>query len=205
MQVNNITTKNISFSGQRLIKVNLQRIFGDSERKTVHGWFTRMDSSDKSLASELCSLWADTHYGEGILKNFLERLQGKKAGFVSVIAPLKTDTFMIECPCVKKPFRRVKTLAEVSEYDNCLYVDMLQSENKEYIGTRVSGGGTMMMYGVAKLAQKLKKPMVELSSYTAVPWYKKIGFTNNGGGTCILPSCDFESFFRAVEKKYSME
>jgi len=210
MQINYFSNQNTkttpAFGGHRLCRVNLKKI-GQDVSEVVPAYFTRLTPEDKKSIQGIIDLWEQTALGDLILLNFLKSISSK------IKPPFSRGMFfVVETPNALRHKDRVKSLAEVSIKDDELYVDALQSASKFYRSdnnlTKVSGGGTAMIYGLTKIAEKLKLKGISLQSrsYESDDWYRKLGFGNTSWSDFdfFMPASAFKSFRNKVKSKYNM-
>ncbi|MBQ2870370.1 hypothetical protein IJE86_01580 [bacterium] len=197
---NNYNT-NISFKGQRLFPIKLIRTLPNQTREIVDGFFTRMDKSDISLAKEIFPIWSqETRFGRDILHKFI-RQNTEKA--------LNTDcqkVFMIEIPSEKNAIDRVKGFATVSKFADSIYVDFLQSANQAKSLEKLKSIGSMLLYGIAKIAQKENKgPIILQPTPHSRNWYPKFLFERiNETEIWVLSRSNIDKLIANLRKKFNL-
>lgn len=167
-----------AFSGRRLCQINLMRK-ANGKTRIIPAYFTRLTAEDIPLITKVEQKWKkDTAYAHLIVADFLNSVKRK---FKLHEFNGKCLFFMIETLEKGKKVDNVRTLAEVYVKKKDFYVDYLQSLKplKDVSkGFMISGGGTAMLYGLSKYAEKLKAPHIRLtpSNIRTEIWYKKLGF-----------------------------
>lgn len=207
----------VPFRGHRLFRVNLLEVLPDKTQKVVGAYFTKMDDEDASLMRNLDYLWGGSEYGGQIIDSFYNecrkktlkkevQVKGTPFEIYRVIkgSPLDTHHFMVECPQNFDNEKRVKALAEVSEYKDYLYLDFVQSSSKLGLDEVIKGGGTMILYGITKLAKVMKKKYIGLMSSNDA-WYDHVGIWQRKN-LCeyVLPSHLYSKFQKQVEQKFQI-
>lgn len=197
---NNYNT-NISFKGQRLFPIKLIRTLPNQTREIVDGFFTRMDKSDISLAKEIFPIWSqETRFGGNILYKFIRQNTEKE---------LNTDcqkVFMIEIPSEKNAIDRVKGLATVSKFADSIFVDFLQSANQAKSLEKLNGIGSMLIYGIAKTAQKENKgPIILQATPLSTTWYPKFLFERlTDKEIWVLSRSNIDKLIANLRKKFNL-
>lgn len=187
---------NITFTGQRLCSVKFTRVLCNGGTESLYGSCSLMDKSDLKLIKSTKKQWSATQYGDYILKRFIDHRRGSDV----------CKYFMVECPSLDNK-RRIRALAEVIDDGKSLLVSYLQSASKLKENDEIKGGGTMLLYALAKSLSAFKRSCIMLvpSSVESCQFYKKLGFVNFDREKMILTARRAKNFIKKTEDKYGIE
>lgn len=197
------------FSGKRLCQINLKRKL-NGQTTIIPAYFTRLTAEDIPLITKVEQKWKkNTTYVHLIIADFLDSVKRK---FKVSESNERRLFFMIETLEKGKNIGNVRTLAEVYVKKKDFYVDYLQSlkplKNMSKSST-VSGGGTAMLYGLSRYAEKLKAPHIRLtpSSMHTEIWYKRLGFVSMPDDyfDVFMPVEGFTDFQKYYRDNYFMK
>lgn len=196
MRINSVP--HISFKSIPIYDVKVKKKEGLTY-KNVDATFSRLnpyDNNDVAAINKIRKKWNSESYTGEIAENF----RNPGVGDLFFAVELKGDE-----PLSK----RIVSLCETCPYLPSIHIDFLQSRDKSYIDIKkegdIKGGGEVLLYGITRAAKTNCLDRIYLSSaYTAIDFYKHIGFKNSGLGTTSmeLENPDFDSFMARVEEKY---
>lgn len=203
-------TNTQAFKGQRLVKLLARRQFGQAVPPIPLAVTKLSVNEDKQLMQAISSLWdKKTTHGPRIIPAFLKQPKDEVRKF-SFMGFYKPEFYMLENLGEKDPINRVKALLMLNNYKNILFVNFLQSAS-QIDKKKFDGGGSILIYGLVKIAEKLKKSRIELKS-SVDEWYDQLGFlVPNCGkfyfpyiGDTILPKKGFANTSNIVKNKYGL-
>ena len=186
---------NISFGSQQLYYVNLIQKLSKGT-KIIPAYFSEMDDADVKLIKRGIKDWNVTRYGEYIIDRFLyDRMKNPNFKYYMIEEANSTSK------------NKVKALALVRLTKREISLEYLQSANKLEIknAENIKGGGTMIIYGLAKLLKELKKEAIMLCpSMSARAFYKKLGFVEYTNSSLILESDKAQRIIKKIEDKFDL-
>ena len=186
--------KQVSFQGDRLFPVNMIKRFCYGPEESIRGYFTRMTQEDQNLVKQVKNFWEYTSFGNEILGRYAQNLK-------------HTKTYMIECPQFNNPNEKIQGIVSVKDNGDSLFIEHLQSASEIPRGYNISGAGSMLLYGITKLALNLKKQFIDLKSanFDTDSWYSKNFFISSpNSADFVLRKCDFPKLVKTLEEKYNL-
>lgn len=200
-----------AFTGKRLLPVNLlkETVAG---KEVLPAYFTRLTQSDVPLISEVRFTWKNGGYSGIITYDFLANANNTpkrhKNWLSKLIQPSRSLFFMIEAPKLADSVDKVRSLAKVQLGEQMFYLSYLQSASSLQKEPSVSGAGISMIFGLSKLAEKLKLKGIRLKSASLEleDWYKKMGFEDSYALSedLFMPAKNFKFFQKMVIDKYGV-
>jgi len=210
-RINN-TGINHSFKGQRVLSLWARRQFGQKVSPIPLAVTKLSIEEDKKLMQALLPVWVDqTTYGGKIIPAFLSQKIDDKRKLNLFIGFFRDEFYMLENPIEKDPLKRIKALLMLNNYRKFFFINFIQSASELSSKRQFDGGGSILLYALVKLAKKLKKNSVELTS-TVDTWYDRLGFCVPGCGKfyfpvlgdTVLKKRDFPETIKFVEKHYDL-
>lgn len=216
---------NISFKGIPIYNIKLKQKAANKTKEIV-ATFSKMDESDLNKVPKMIKEWDNSLFGTHILSRFLEKYDKPEMNdkdffkylqstYMRYFKKPNTSTirmtrskfgpnfYMIELPNEKNPNKGIKAIAEVFEKDDYIYISHLQSASAIF-NEKIKGAGTMILYGLCKLAEKNKQNSLQLTS-NLIDWYcGKLGFSIDFAGDIFLPKRNFPDFQKKIEKIYNL-
>ncbi len=199
-----------AFTGKRLFPLNLLKKTA-AGKEVLPAYFTRLTQSDVPLISEVRSTWHEGCFSGIITYDFLANasISKKPKNWLSkLVQPSRTVFFMVEAPKLSDNVEKVRSLTEVQFGEKMFYLSYLQSASSLKKEPTVFGAGISMIFGLSKLAEKLKLKGLRLKSATVEldDWYKKMGFEEISAKSedLFMPAQKFKAFQKLVIDKYGV-
>ncbi len=186
-----------SFKGQRLFPVPLLKIIDNKTQLKIPAYFTKIDSSDKSLMMEVCDVWEPSCYGEMICKGYFRKEHGYSFA-------QDYEYFMIETDAAINKEKSVKAIAEVIPENHKIEINFLQSRSEFETKETIKGGATMLLYGLCEYAKQIKAKGIELFSDNerSDKLYKELGFDEITESLFVLPAKNYNKFIKNIKEKF---
>lgn len=184
----------ISFKGERLFPVNMFKSFYCGPQEEIYGYFTKMTADDIPLIQQAKEFWQFTLFGAQILERFAKSTK-------------KIQTYMVECPKFNSPSDKIQALASVKDEGDSFFVEFIQSASELPRGFDLKGAGSMILYGITRLAEKLQKKFIHLesSNFDTDSFYQKHFFISSPNSSrFILRKDDFPKLRKMLEEKYNI-
>lgn len=188
-KIRQFNTKQISFSGQKLLKLNLK---GFNEYN-IPAFFSRLKKDDITPNFIQSNEFEFSEFGHLIVDTFIKSINRKKSN---------EDYFTIKT--LKE--KQIKGIAKIFKKGNKIKIKYLQELSKRW--EELNGIGSGLIYGICKFAKEEKFSHIQL--YAAhrglLDFYKKLGFTQSPKNPFVffIPEKNFNSFLENIEKKYKI-
>ena len=206
MNVNNIQQYNTNFGGIPLYKATLATKSVFSKKVSpVKAFVSVIEKSDLDRPALSHAKWDKTNYGGEILDEI---------GLV-VSGYLKGNTMrylLVDVPKAS-PKEQVKAMAMYYVGSDNINLQLLQSENQLKWFKKTKGAGSMIIYALTKIAEKLGKKSIKVDAdKAAYKFYEKMGMKisetdvsyRDYGRYYVLPKRMFRDIQKKIEEKFGV-
>ncbi|MCR4880478.1 MAG: hypothetical protein K6A44_00800 [bacterium] len=196
MKINN-NSQISNFSGIPLIKTSLQKQVYKGFYRPIDAFVSFMEKADLEKEGMKNRIWGESKYGANIIFDAEEY-------FRNPFRKTAKRFLLVESP-QEMEYCSIKAIASIFTDAEQIRGALLQSLRPHECLEPVKGAGLMVLYTMSKIAEKLKKAQIFLTSrgkQETIDFYRHMGMIEKENNTFVLPSDMFKSFQQRIEEKF---